>query len=413
VLDEVSEDSTTSSTPAKDAENETSSCNDGSIPEDKPDEFIETCKIIIDAPSIRIRKLEKQPKIAEPKLLKVEHSVDHTEGSRNNSRSFESYMDKERRTSLPRQASDPLGQSNRLHVCSGSLSPNLSRQTSRSRPLQVSSSSISSSSQDLSSSPLESDDQTQTESDEHSVTLVNDSSQFSSSSTIPIPMDSPPPPLVNSSPSDDSSSPSFPNISISEAFISLEDISSSIYESFRSSFEESTRSSPTYLTATPTLSKLPSPFNSPQCSFHSCCSSPWDSPSPLSDSSLSLSPLPQWRSLSLKGSHTGGRNSSLKEDRLVGIATEETDPGALKRVSSCPTKTKRRVDTSTGSPSHVLVLAEHPEPDCLSLVAQQQTQPKTVRQFRGSSFERHDAIDLPDDDEFVTDDTPAKIDALC
>ena len=31
----------------------------------------------------------------------------------------------------------------------------------------------------------------------------------------------------------------------------------------------------------------------------------------------------------------------------------------------------------------------------------------------GSSFERHDAIDLPDDDEFVTDDTPAKIDALC
>ena len=248
-----------------------------------------------------MRKLEKQPKISEPKLLRVENSE---EGSRNSSRSFESYLDRERKTSLPRQASDPLAQGNRLHVCTGSLSPSLGRQTSRSRPLQVSScSSISSSSQDLSSSPLESD--------EHSITLVNDSPQFSSSSSVipPLPPSDSPPPFVNSSPSDDSSSPSFPCISISEAspFLSFEDISSSIYESFRSSFEESAPSSPTYLTATPTFSKITSPFSSPQCSFHSCCSSPMDSLSPLSGSNLSLSPIPSWRRMSLTGCQATNR----------------------------------------------------------------------------------------------------------
>ena len=300
VLDEVSEDST-SSTPAKDGETESSSGNDGSIAEDQ---FVGTCKIIIEAPSIKIRKLEKQPKISEPKLLRVENSE---EGGRNNSRSFESYLDRERKTSLPRQASDPLAQGNRLHVCTGSLSPSLGRQTSRSRPLQVSCSSISSSSQDLESDV----DHTQTESDEHSITLVNDSPQFSSSSSAipPLPPTDSPPPFVNSSPSDDSSSHSFPCISISEAspFLSFEDISSSIYESFRSSFEESAPSSPTYLTATPTFSKLPSPFNSPQCSFHSCCSSPIYSLSPLSGSNLSLSPIHNWRRMSLTTSQAASR----------------------------------------------------------------------------------------------------------
>ena len=218
-------------------------------------------------------------------------------------------MDRERKTALPRQTSDPLGQSNRLNVVTGTLSPSLARQTSRSRPLQVSCSSISSSSQDLSSSPLESDfDQTQTESDEQSITLINDSPQFSSSSSAvpPLPSTDSPPPLVNSSPSDDSSSHSFPNISISEAspFISLEDIPSSIYESIRSSFEESTPSSPTFLTATQRSSPNSS-YSSRQCSFHSCCSS-------LSGSSNSLSPLPNWRSFSFRGAQEGFTSSSCK-----------------------------------------------------------------------------------------------------
>lgn len=87
---------------------------------------------------------------------------------------------------------------------------------------------------------------------------------------------------------------------------------------------------------------------------------------------------------------------------------EDTDNGALKRVSSCPTKTNRR-EKSNESSDQILIFQEKQDSGCSVMRSQPCVQPRAVSQFRGSSIERHDAIDLSDDDEFVTDDAPVKL----
>jgi len=112
-------------------------------------------------------------------------------------------------------------------------------------------------------------------------------------------------------------------------------------------------------------------------------------------------------------------------NRLLTTALEDT--GVLKRVSSCPTKSKRDTDTGYG----VHTDTEYTDTDYRGNTDTGYSEnidtgyygntdtgyygntdtgySRNTHPFRGASIERHDAIDISDDEELVTDDTVTKL----
>ena len=282
-------------------------------------------------PTVR-RILTKQTKVREPDFLRV------AQDSNSSSKSFDSYLNQEKK--LSRQLSDPLKSVKKTGVISGTLSPVISRQSSKCRPLVVSSSTLCSSSPSHVDSGSETEaSHTETESDEQS-TIVNTNTHntpvlsTTSSTTLNLVSLELKGSWSNSnSISDEDSNQSRSDTSLTDIsfFVSLDHLPSSVYESVMTSFDvesASKASSPTFLTAS-----LSSTITSPQCSFHSCSSSPPSSPA------TEASSKPQWRKMV--------KSDSVHEETVITINKfrendEEASSTGCRRALSCPSAKSRR-----------------------------------------------------------------------
>ena len=290
---------------------------------------------VITPPTIR-RVLTKQTRVREPDFLRV------AQDSNPSSKSFDSYLNQERK--LARQLSDPLKSVKKTGVSSGTLSPMISRQSSKCRPLVISSSTLCSSSSspshvDSSGSETEAVN-TETESDEQS-TIVNTNNLSSpvlstSSTTLNLVSLELKASWSNSnSISDEDCEQSKSDNSLTDIsfFLSLDHLPSSVYESVMTSFDvesASKASSPTFLTAS-----LSSTFTSPQCSFHSCSSSPPSSPV------IEEPSKPQWRKSKMV------KSDSVHEEAVINMNqfrenAEDASAAGCRRALSCPSAKSRK-----------------------------------------------------------------------
>ena len=277
------------------------------------------------------RKLTKQTNIREIDIL-------HTRKYSNPySRSFESYWDNSEKI-LPRQVSDPLVRNQKHGFCTGTLSPFTMKKTSKSRPLMISSSTISSS---LSHNDSESETElVTTESDgDQSTTIINsftvsDSCLPDFQQEISKDSDSTEGFSILNSESYADSLMSHADQDILYYFSVDQQSSCSIYESIFSSFDRdniSVDSSPTFITAS-----LASTFTSPQCSFHSCSSSPQLSRQSPTSESQPLQSVAQWKRPKIV------KSDSVHEESCSVLALLDEDEGLFRRTSSCPSSKKRK-----------------------------------------------------------------------
>ena len=256
------------------------------------------------------------------------------------SKSFDSYLNQERK--LSRQLSDPLKSVKKSGVSSGTLSPIISRQSSKCRPLVISSSTLCSSSPSHVDSGSETEaGNTETESDEQS-TIVNtdtlDSPVLSTSSTtlnlMSLELKAS---WSSNSISDEDCDQSKSDNSLTDIsfFVSLDHLPSSVYESVMTSFDvegASKASSPTFLTAS-----LSSTFTSPQCSFHSCSSSPPSSPI------IEAASKPQWRKTKMVKSDSVHEEAVITTNQFREKSEESSSSSTgCRRALSCPSAKSRR-----------------------------------------------------------------------
>ena len=250
------------------------------------------------------------------------------------SRSFESYWDSDRRlASISRQVSDPVTSSRKSSVSRGTLSPSITRQSSKCRPLMISSSSISSS-QSHHDSSSETDHVT---SDDHSTIINSSSASFSkissSSTTLNIVFETANETSLTCESLESDNIPLDPE----NIFTSLERLPSSIYDSVVSSLDKDnvSNSSTTFITAS-----IASTLTSPQCSFHSCNSSPLESgcSSPLDSPTLQDSPVStiQWKRSQLI------KSDSVQDQQYQSII-QYLDNSGCRRAVSCPSSKRKQL----------------------------------------------------------------------